>query len=172
MSAAAIALNELEWRNAAIAASAGEVVSQVIRQPASAIKHLRVHRKIDVVTEATNVLLTLLHAPQSIAALEAVTLEQRHTLGRQMKEAHQKIHMLIAKTDAFSQGRTWSHLYAPHRAKLAAANRQLEAHANSLCDSDDASLILLTKQDQEFLLEALLNPKEPSEEMRRVFARR
>lgn len=37
--------------------------------------------------------------------------------------------------------------------------------------SDEDEVVLLSERDQQFLIEAILNPKEPSEQLLRVFAR-
>jgi len=171
MSAQEIALNELEWKSARITASAGEIVSNVLRQPISAARHHRVRKSINVVIEAISEYLTLIHTRESITALEAATPEQRDSLSRQLGDAHDKLHMLIAQTRAISRTGNWRRWYAPRLEKIIDSNRQLGAHASALRDSETLP-ILLTKCDQEFLLEALLNPKEPSEDLRRVFARR
>ncbi len=171
MSAQEIALNELQWRSAQITASAGEAVARVLRQPISALKHYSVLRSLNTVTATISEFLTFIHTADSIAALEAAAPEQLHDIGRQLEDACSKLQMLIAKTDVFSRAGTWRRWYAPRLEKVSDSNRQLRTHANAL-RSRDSSLILLTKRDQEFLLEELLNPKEPSEDLRRVFKRR
>jgi hypothetical protein len=171
MSAQEIALNELQWRSARIIANAGEVVSWVLRQPVSAVKHARIRRSIDAITIAISEFLTLIHSGDSISALEAATPEQRYDLGRQLDGAYSKVHLMIARIDVLSRPGSWKDWYAPRLGKIRDANNQLKAHANALLDRE-SSLILLTKRDQEFLLKALLNPEEPSEELRRVFAQK
>jgi hypothetical protein len=171
MSTNEIALNELEWRSAQITASAGEAFSKVLRQPVSAVRHYRVLKSISGAIQAINEFLALIHTTDSITALESATPEQRSDLGRQLDEAYSKLHLLIARTETLSRTGSWKHFYAPRLEKICDCNRQLKAHANALRDSD-TSLLLLTKRDQEFLLEALLNPGEPAEEQRQAFTRK
>lgn len=171
MSAQEIALNELEWRSARIAASAGEAVSLVLRQPISAVRHYRVLKSISAAIEAINEFLELIHTSSSITALERATPEKRSDLGRQIDEAFSKLHMLIARTEMLSRSGSWKHWYAPRLERITDSNRQLKAHANALRDSE-GSLLLLTKRDQEFLLEALLNQEQPAGDLRQASARK
>jgi hypothetical protein len=169
MAAQAIAINELEWRNAAVTASAGRVISNLAKQPASAVIHYRLLAGVRTVNGAVSELLTQMHSEASIAALEAALPEQRVTLGQQLENAHDKIRMMIATLRVANLG-YWKRFYTPKLDILESWNRELRAHSDALKDTD-ASLLILSKGDQEFLLDALLNPKEPSEDLRRTFSR-
>jgi hypothetical protein len=134
------------------------------------VRHYQVLRGLGEVVDSMRELLRFLHSDTSIATLEAATPEQRAGLGKAFQDSHEKLQMMIATLHTMDLG-YWKPLYAPKIEKLTAWNREYAAHSEALRDID-TELLVLSQRDQEFLIEALLNPKEPSEDLYKVFARK
>jgi hypothetical protein len=170
MTAQAIALNEIEWRSDAVAASAGRAISNVATHTLAGIKHLRILNAMSVIRDALTELLRHLHTEDSITALENATPEQRIKIATKFCEINDKVRLMFAASENVHLG-YWKPWYTPKLNAIKLLNSELVGHSEALKDTD-AALIILSKKDQEFLLEAILNPKEPSEDFYRVFARK
>jgi hypothetical protein len=170
MATQAIAFNEIEWRSAAVTASAGRVISAAVHHARLGVRHYQILSGLNTVADSMRELLRILHSDTSIAVLEAATPEQRATIGKMLQESHDKLQMMVATLRTKDLG-YWRRLYTPKIEALEASNREYAAHSEALRDVD-AELLVLSQNDQKFLINALLTPKEPSEDLYRVFARK
>jgi hypothetical protein len=168
MATQAIVINEIEWRTDATTAKAGKAFSAVVQHGA---RHLVVLSSIRDVTIAMNELRERFHLKSSICALEEAQDVQREQLGRKIRYAVDKVHMLLSATKAAPMGKYWKRFYAPRLAALESVNRELRVHCDAMLDLDSA-VVFLSKSDQDFVLESVNNPKEPSEALLQVFARK
>jgi hypothetical protein len=169
-----ITLNEIEWRSHAVMADAAQTIVRVVKQSRIA---QRTHREIlygQVLFGLRNMsglmrdLLDIYHAPDAIIAIEAATPDQLSHIVEMMRDVHDKIDKTMGMVHPT---RYWRSLYRPHLAKLKAYNDELESHTRAFC-ANDSALILLTKGDQDQLVEALFNPPEPNAALRRAFGRK
>lgn len=169
--ATAITINEVEWRSDAVQASAGRVISAVTQHSLLAVMHLEVLLRLHYsVNRNMETLLKFLHSPESVRALENAPLDKLAEMGDKMRHVHGRVRCAVAQISSVDLG-WWEVFYRPVLTKLDAYNAQIVAHADAFCSNDSAP-VLLTKQDQDFVLECVANPREPNEALRRAFARK
>jgi uncharacterized protein YicC (UPF0701 family) len=167
MQTATMTFNELEWRSDAVTASAGQVISEIAR---NSKLHYRVLLDLRSVNDKMLDLLRHLHSPESIKNLESATPDKLQELVDKMKNVHGKIRILIAHVESWDLG-YWRRFYRSRLETMATYNQELAMHAEAFA-TPEKSLILLSKRDQEFLLESLMAPAEPNDALRRAVARR
>lgn len=170
MATAAITMNEMEWRSYAIMADAGHVISRIAKRPRVAHAHWSLLMNLGSCNEKIVDLLRLFHAPDSIETLELATPEQLTSLALKLRNVHEKIQQVINQFQAANLG-NWRRAYQPKLAKLEQYDREISSHVDAF-SQNESSLILLSRRDQEYLLESLLKPPEPNESLRRAFARK
>lgn len=165
-----IAIAELEWRSYAVLAKAGETISAVARQSRHAVFYYSVLRDTKSIANSMRDLLDMFHAPDSIQAFEAATPDQLSGLIEKGRNIHSKLEEVTYKIRRLRLG-YWERLYRGPLIRLDDYNQELERHLTSFAASDQQTL-LLTKRDQEQLLASICNPPEPTEALRRAFAKR
>lgn len=163
---ATMKFNELEWRSDAVQASAGQVISEIAR---NSKVHYRVLLDLSSLNGKMLDLLQYLHSAESIKTLESAAPEELQELGAKMQHVHGKIRILIANVKSWDLG-FWRRFYYSRLETMAAYNKELCSHAEAF-RMPDSSLVLLSKRDQEFLLESLLAPAEPNDALRRAFTK-
>lgn len=166
--ATAITINELEWRSDAVQASAGRIISVLARR---SLLHLEVLLRLQYcVNSNMDKLLSYLHSPESIRALEDAPSDKLVELGRKMKHVHGRVRCAIAQINSVDLG-IMRPIYKRVLDRLEDYNAELETHADAFCSTDSLPL-LLSKQDQDFVLACMANPREPNEALRRAVARK
>ncbi|MGC2271839.1 MAG: hypothetical protein WA555_00940 [Candidatus Sulfotelmatobacter sp.] len=167
MQTATMKFNELEWRADAVQASAGQMISTVARHSKMAFRHYGTLTDLNTISDKMAELLRYLHSPEASACLESCTSEDLNRLGSKLHEVQGKVRIVVCQIRSMDLG-FWRKLYYTRVDRLEASNRDLIAHSEAF-KTVDSSLILLSKRDQEFLLESLLAPDEPNDALRRAF---
>jgi len=169
MQTATMEFNELEWCSYAVQASAGKVICNVATHSKLAFQHYAVLMDLSSVNECMLNLLKCLHSPATIKALEASTPEELDHLSAEFQDTHNRLRVVVLKIRSFNLG-FWKRLYFSRLDKLEAYNRELFSHIEAF-KATDSSLILLSKRDQEFLLESLLAPPKANDALHHAFRR-
>jgi uncharacterized protein DUF1778 len=169
-----VTLKEIEWRSHAVIAGTAQTIVRVVKQSRVGqsarreILHGQILLNVRSISGLMRDLLNLFHAGDAIVTLEGVTPEQREHIVETLRDVHVNVEDTIAR---LHPTRYWKKLYRSSVAKLKAYNAELEAHASAFC-ATDSQLILLTKNDQDQLLDALSRPAKPNAALRRAFARK
>jgi hypothetical protein len=170
-----ITFNEIEWRSHAVLADASQAMVRVAKQSRIAagtqrqFVYFQIYRNVRSMAGLMTNLLNLYHAPDAIRALEAAPPEQLHHIVATMTEIHDKVNQTV---DSVNAPKYWDKLYRPLLQQLTGYNDELASHAGAFLAKADSALILLSKRDQDQLLESLLNPPSPNASLRRAFAGR
>ena len=170
MAEQAITINNIEWRSDAVRAKSGQLLSMAYKHAKISILHISILREIKSLTLSMKDLVASLHDPKAIFVLESASREDRSKIGANLRNTSDKVQMTIAGLRAVDGG-SWKKMYTSRIADLENVNREYCAHSKAF-KNQDAELLMLSKADQDFLIEGLINPKEPSEDLRRVFARK
>lgn len=166
----AITFNELEWRSDALGASAGRVISNVTTHSKLAFRHYKVLSGLHSTNGAMTDLLEEFTAPDSIQSLESAPSDKLSELGKKLLEVHNKVRTLVLEMKSTDLG-FWRKTYQSSLKTLETRNLELHAYAQALLKTD-SPLILLSKEDQAFLLASVSVEREPNEALRRASARR
>jgi hypothetical protein len=166
---ATMKFNELEWRSDAVQASAGQVISYVARNSKLALLHYGFLSSLGSINNQTLDLVNYMHSPEAIANLEASTDFERERIREKMMDVSNKVRVMICQLRNADFG-FWKRVYTKRLEELETANKALYSHAEAF-GAIDSSVILLTKRDQERLLESLMAPDEPNDALRRAFMR-
>ena len=170
MAAGTIAINELEWRSHAVMADAGRVISGLASDAKIAHKHYSLLNKLNSLNGNLSDLLRTFHSQQSISTLESVDSDQLEKICKMLSE-------IVSKTKEIDREirtlevKYWKPFYEARRKKLVLYNEELISHINAFEQSESA-LIVLSKKDQDFFLQSLLDSPEPNLALRRAFARK
>jgi hypothetical protein len=159
--------NELEWRADAVQASAGQMISAVARHSKLAFYHYGLLTDLTAIGNTMADLVRYLHTAEAILCLESSTPEELDRFGSKLHEVQGKVRILCCQIRSTDLG-FWRKLYTSRLDRMEASNREIIAHAEAF-KATDSSLILLSKRDQEFLLESLMAPVEPNDALRRAF---
>lgn len=171
MAAHAIALNEIEWRADATSANAGRAISSIKSHASLGLRHVSLLKSITDLSNCSRDVVAVMHKECSVSALECATREERAKLGEKLVSGCDKVRILIVSIRNASIGKHWMKFYEPKLRALQIANEAMIVHCHALRDQDSA-LLVLSDKDERFILDAVLNPKEPSEELYRLFARK
>jgi hypothetical protein len=169
-----ITLKEIEWRSHAVIAGASQTIVQVVKQSRIAQRTRREVLYGQILLGIRNLsglmrdLLDLFHAQNAIMTLEAATPEERGRIVETIRDVHASVEETTAR---LHPTRHWRKLYRLYVEKIKTCNAELESHANAF-SAIGSQLILLTKNDQDQLMDALLRPSEPNDALRRAFARK
>jgi hypothetical protein len=169
MQAATMKFNEMEWRTDAVQASAGRVISSMAMHSKLAFQHYDILKRLSSVNDSLSELLNYLHSQEAIKILEAAAPKELERIGVKMYEVHCKVRVAAAQIRSINLG-FWKRLYFSRLDKLEAYNRELSFHSEAF-KATDTPLLLLSKRDQNFVLESLLSPPKPNEALRRAFGR-
>ncbi|MGA9804833.1 MAG: hypothetical protein WA383_21295 [Terriglobales bacterium] len=170
MQTATIKFNELEWRSDAVQAAAGRMISNVAKHSELAFLHLRFLGDLRSINEKMIDLLAYMHSPEAISILESAAPEELDRVSMKMHDVHSKMRVLILEVRSADLG-FWNRVYVSRLNKLEASNHELCSHVEAF-RAANSSLILLSKRDQEFLLESLMAPAEPNDALRRAFMKK
>lgn len=168
MQTATMKFNELEWRSDAVQASAGQMISRLATHSKEAFGHYSILLGLREINKQMTELLSYLHSPQAIRVIESSSEEERNRIGAKMHTVAGKVRVGICQLRESDIG-FWKRVYLPRLEMLSAANQELCSHAEAFMAAD--SLIMLSKRDQDFMLESLMAPDEPNDALRRVFTR-
>jgi hypothetical protein len=170
MSTQAITINEVEWRSAEVKAQSGRILSTAYQNAKIGILHVSILRDLGELAIAMRSLLAYLHTTDAITVLESTSPEDRGKVGANLRDAADKVQVTLARLRTTDFG-YWKRFYYAKIGALDKVNQEFCAHSRAF-KNPDAELIVLGKEDQEFLLDMMINPKEPSEDLQRVFTRK
>jgi hypothetical protein len=163
-----LTFSEIEWRSYAVMAEAGQTIVRVAQQSQIAQRARReflqaqIYFGIRSMSGLLRDLLDIYHAPDAILALEAASPEQLIHTTESMRDIHSKVEQTIAR---IHPTRYWRSFYRPFLKSLKAYNDELATHACAF-EANNSALILLTKKDQDHLVDSLLNPSRPNDTLR------
>lgn len=170
MGAQTITFNEVEWRSAEVTARSGKIFSTAAHHARLGIRHLGILHSLGDLSEAMKGLLAYLHEEEPRKVLEMASQDQRQGLAEKLRDSHDKVQMMLARLRSTDHGH-WERYYRRKYAVIEGPNLELCALSDAL-KNYECEVIMLSKRDQDYLLQALMNPKEPSEDLRGVFARK
>jgi hypothetical protein len=171
MSAAIITVNELEGRSYTILANASHALAaipSVAKHSRQAVRHYLFCLRLGKIAGQLEELMAYLHTPESIVALESAQPERVVRLGQIMREIPVKSFELVSMIRSADLG-FWQSSYERHTKRLESSAGEASAHISVFLEG--TPLVLLTKVDQDRLVESLLNPPEPNARLRRAFGR-
>ena len=165
---ATITIEEFEARSYSVLADASQTIVKMAKE-SRVVTHYQVLRGLTSIGEDMRGLLAFFHTADMIHALESATPEQLGNIPARMRDVHDKIEQTISLIHSKKLG-YWKSLYDTRVKKLETYNRELDSHVYVL--TENQSLILLTKKDQDRILESLAKPPKPNESLRRAFAQK
>lgn len=167
---ATIAINNLEWRSDAVKAKSGQLLAVAYKNARISAFHISLLHDIKGLTVSMKELVDLLHEPEARTVLESASREDRAKIGATLRATSDKVSVTTARLRIAEFG-SWKKMYMSRIVQLENVNRAFCAHSKAFRDQD-AELLMFSKEDQDFLIDALSHPKEPSEDLCSVFARK
>ena len=170
---AAITFDELEWRHHSIMADTSQALVRLHQHSKLAITHWRVLHLLKSSDGRLEDMLARFSDPDTLIVFEAASVEQLRSLVVNLRQLDEKVAELVRAIRALEKDLGyWRRFYRTRGQVKEQLRLRLVAQIEALSPTHGASLILLTKTDQEHLVNALLTPAEPNEALRRAFARK
>jgi hypothetical protein len=163
------ALTQLEWRGYAILADTFKVIATVAT-PSEArwvIFYYGLRSTLKSIAANMREMGGFIHSRESVVSFEQATLDQLGSIVFTMENVHRKTVDMVKVVRSIDAG-AWSVIYARQLDAVEAYSLEIENRAKSFRQTDSARL-LLTKRDQDILVESLLNPPEPNDALRQAF---
>ena len=164
-----LTFDEFEARSYSVLADASQTIVRMAKE-SRAVTHYQILRDLTSICDDMRSLLDLFHDQNGIPALENATPEQLENIPIRMRAVHSKNEQIISTIHSKKLG-YWKHLYDTRVKRLEAYNCELDSHAYALSEGP-SSVLLLTKRDQDRILESLANPPSPNDALRRAFERK
>ena len=170
MTATALTFNSIEGISYRILKEATDSVKINAKQSSLAIKHFRLFQSTKAMVADMFDLLETLHQPSVVIAIESADPEVTQDIGETILRVCHKTTAIVATMRSTNFG-YWEKLYRQPLEKLETYSTSLESHARAFT-RNDLAVVLLSREDENALLESLLNPPQPNEALRRSFAKR
>lgn len=156
---------ELQSRSYAVLADTGRAIRSVTIHSKLSVKHYELCTGLKSLVKKMNALVDVLHTPESVVAIERMSPENLLKALEPMRKIPTQLTELVDDLRTVNLG-FWKPLYERQLRPLEQRSRALEVHLQVLSTHP---ILLLTKSDEEQLLQAILNAPEPSLALRRSF---
>jgi hypothetical protein len=169
-----LVFNEIESRIYAVMAEATQTLGQVVKQSQivqSTRTDILFGRYLLATRSISGKMRKLIggfHTADAIKTLEAARPEDLESLAERMLVLHKKVKETL---DAIRPPRYWRELFRNTADELNAYNEELAAHAHAF-EMKSGALLVLSKNDQDILVDSLLNPPQPNAALREAFAKK
>ena len=164
-----LTFDEFEARSYSVLADASKTIVKMAQQ-SRVVTHYQILSGLTDIVEDMRSLLDIFHTAEMIPALENATPEQLENVPTRMRDVHGKIEQTISIIRSKKLG-YWKRLYDARVEKLETYNCELDSHVYALSESQ-SSVLLLTRRDQDRILESLANPPKANDALRRAFTRK
>jgi hypothetical protein len=162
--------DEFVWRNDAILSVTRLTLSTVARKSKISWYHIQILQQLGILAQCKRELVDLFHTKDAVVALGQATPDQLRDFAEKMATSQEKTVEMLKKLRSLDKG-FWRPVYNVKLSKIEDLSREVDCHIRIFANTE-SNLVLLTKKDQEHFIAALINPPEPTEEVRRAFSRK